>query len=165
MSYSSMFGFIKALGAWQASYLFHMGASDIYFSMKNRTKANWFSVSRIGCLIIGFISCGFVLVGFLAASGEPSRNLTKGPKEQIPDLCASSDMYLVLYLRDGWVRFCNMLLTVTLGLTYPLFFYFLREYVLGIAKKIISVEKMVSFIRIFFYLVFARMIKPYGHFL
>ena len=135
----TVLGFMKAMGAWQTAFLFHMCVSDMFFSMKRGSVSRWSKVSRISVLVITAVNISCALVGYLATADQLIS------KEGAQDLCSTSnDLFLSLYDSKG-DKVKAALLAVTRGsivlillASFPLLFYFLKQYTLIIVNNFLS---------------------------
>eukprot|EP01083_Nonionella_stella_P089519 249780_1 len=128
-------GTMKALGSWQTAYLFHMGISDMYFSLENRSYSKWSKISRLSCLFVALFNLCFAVVGYLATADEKVPGGADGA--EVVDLCKKPDVvFLSLYASRGLVNFARILIVLVLVASYPLLFYFLKEYAMVIIKNV-----------------------------
>ena len=138
--FPTILGFMKAMGSWQTAYLFHMGVSDMYFSMENKSYLRWSKVSRISCLCIAILNICFALVGYFATADQ----LINDPHQDAKDLCAVNDLFLSLYdatntnnmIQKIGIQASRYLIIFILMASYPIIFYFLKEYTLLIVKNL-----------------------------
>merc|ERR1719334_653225 len=89
--YPTLLGFMKAMGSWQTAYLFHMGVSDMYFSLQNRSYAKWSRVSRLSVTLIATLNVCYAMVGYLATADQ--LHAQRGDL----DLCEKGVIFLSLY--------------------------------------------------------------------
>ena len=124
----TLLGFMKAMGSWQTAYLFHMGVSDMYFSLENKSYSRWSKVSRISCFIIAMVNVAFAVIGYLATADQ----LIREKDQSRLDICSSSSVFLSLYVVNNTfgktlVNMARCLIVFILMASYPLIFYFLKE--------------------------------------
>lgn len=136
----TLLGFMKAMGSWQTAYLFHMGVSDMYFSMERRSYSRWSKVSKISVFIIAMLNVGFAVVGYLATADQ----LIQIDQQAKYDLCSSSGVFLSLYQVKStfgkiMINTARCLIVFILMSSYPLIFYFLKEYTLLIIKNLFPI--------------------------
>jgi len=131
----TLLGFMKAMGSWQTAYLFHMGVSDMYFSLQNRSYAKWSRVSRLSVTLIATLNVCYAMVGYLATADQ--LHAQRGDL----DLCEKGVIFLSLYNTDGPLK--NALIMAARGTivlilmaSYPLLLYFLKEYTVQIARNL-----------------------------
>ena len=137
--YPTLLGFMKAMGSWQTAYLFHMGVSDMYFSLQNRSYARWSRVSRLSVALIATINVCYAMTGYLATADSLH------PDKDAVDLCSQGNLFLSYYQTDyaedkgKWMLLMAGRGTIVLILmaSYPLLFYFLKEYTIQIARSLI----------------------------
>ena len=140
----TLFGFMKAMGSWQTAYLFHMGVSDMYFSLSHRSYAKWSRVSRLSVLLIATLNVCYAMIGYLATADALH------PTAGAVDLCQSEKIFLSLYETEydknpmKWVLLMagRGVIVLILMASYPLLFYFLKEYTVQIARNV--APKMVA---------------------
>ena len=92
--YPTFLGFMKAMGSWQTAYLFHMGVSDMYFSLQHRSYSRWSRVSRLSVALIAALNVGYAVTGYLATGDSLHLDATA------VDLCSQGDLFLSLYQTD-----------------------------------------------------------------
>lgn len=127
-AWPSMLGLMKAMGALQASFLFHIGINDMYFTLKKRSYKTWSNISHIACLLIGIFNLGYAVIGFLATS---DLKMEYNADIDAKDLCRNSkEIFLSLYENKPAVKLAQSLLLALLISSYPLLFFFLRADVL-----------------------------------
>jgi len=134
----TVLGFMRAMGSWQTAYLFHMGVSEMYFSLQNRSYAKWSKVSRVSVLIIATLNVCYALAGYLATADQLH------PQKDAVDMCSNSDIFLSLYDTNydkeplKWVLLFGgrAVIVLILMASYPLIMFFLKEYTVSIVQNL-----------------------------
>lgn len=139
----TLFGLMKGLSPWMCSFIFHVGVNDMYASLQGRSMPLWRRCSKIAVTIVAVITLLYAAVGFLATSNQKMlpilNDMHADDRHAVRrnDLCSGhSGTFFGLYEENPVIRSMSAVLIVVLLLSYPLYFFFLKNLTLRLWKSI-----------------------------